>query len=98
MDKIGNLIKVRLNQHKLGESAQASNIIHKANVYLGKLLNCSTQDVKAYRLSNGILSVRVDNAVWGQEVWGVSSKLLKELQKEYGKNLIKKILTSSFAE
>ncbi len=98
MDKIGNLIKVRLNQHKLGESSQASGILHKANACLGKWLNCSNQDVKAFKLQNGILWIRVDNAVWGQEVWGVSSKLLRELQKEYGKNLVKKILTSSFAE
>ncbi|MBN2087153.1 hypothetical protein JW758_02295 [Candidatus Peregrinibacteria bacterium] len=95
MDKIGNIIGIRLNQHKLGESARASEVIYKANEYLCKTLKCEADDVRACQLKNGILWVRVGNATWGQEVWGVTSLLLKTLHNEYGSTLVKRIRTMS---
>ncbi len=95
MEKIGNIIGKRLNQHKLGESASASEVIYKANEYLSKTLKCEAEDVRATTLKNGILWVKVGNAGWAQETWGVTAPLLKKLHNEYGKNCVKKIRTKS---
>ncbi len=95
MDKIGNIIGKRLNQHKLGESARASEVINKANQYLSKTLKCEAEDARATTLKDGILWIKVGSATWGQEVWGTTAPLLKKLHGEYGKNSVKKIRTKS---
>lgn len=93
MEKIGNIVGKRLNQHKLGESSRASEVINRANQYLSKTLKCESDDVRATTLKDGILWVRVSSAVWGQETWGVVSPLLKQLQGEYGNSIVKRIRT-----
>ena len=80
MEKIGNLITRRLNQHKLGDSARASEAVYKANQYLGQWLRCDPGDVRAYQLKQGTLWIRTRNAAWGQETWAVTKPLLKKLQ------------------
>ena len=95
MDRIGNIIGIRLIQHKLGESARASEVIYKANEYLSKTLKCEAEDVRATSLKDGVLWIKVGSAVWGQETWGVTAPLLKKLHNEYGTNIVKKIRTQT---
>lgn len=95
MDQIGNIINKRLNQHKIGDSARASEILYKANQYLSQWLKCEAEDVRAVTLKDGVLSIKVGSAVWGQETWGVKTNLLKKIQDEYGKDSVKKIVTRS---
>jgi hypothetical protein len=93
MQELSELIKKRLNQHKLGTSSQASEVIFKANQYLKGWLSSTPAEVNATVLKNGVLWVEVGHSSWGQEVWGISSLLLKRLQEEYGESMIHKICT-----
>ncbi|MBU0727213.1 DUF721 domain-containing protein [Patescibacteria group bacterium] len=95
MDKLIDIIGKRLNKHKIGESAHASEVVFKANEYLYKWLKCETEDVRAAKLVNGFLTVNVGNAVWGQEMWNVHSTLLKKLQNDFGKKSVGKIIIKS---
>ena len=91
MDKIGEIIGKRLNQHKIGESARASEVIYKANQFLVKTLKCEAEDARATSLKDGILWIGTGNAVWSQETQGIANPLLKKLQGEYGETYVKKI-------
>jgi len=95
MEQIGNIINKRLNQHQLGESARASEVIFKANQYLSQWLKCEFEDARASVLKNGVLWIGTGNASWAQEVRGVSETLLKKLQNEYGKTFVSKVRTKS---
>ena len=98
MEQIGNIIGKRLNQHKIAESARASEVVYKANQYLSQWLKCETVDARVTSLKNGILWVGTGNAVWSQETQGVASPLLKKLQDEYGKTYVKKIRIRSISQ
>ena len=95
MDKIGNIIGKRLNQHKIGDAARASEVIHMANQYLSRELKCESNDARAFQIKGGILWIKVNGSSWNQEVWSRSFPLLKKIQKEYGENFVKKIRTKS---
>jgi len=95
MEKIGILINKRMNQHKLGESARASQLVHRANQLLSKWLKTEDHEVRAVTVKNGVLSINVNSSVWSQEVWGVKQKLLREIQSEYGKEKLNKIVTKT---
>lgn len=95
MERIGTLITKRLSQHKLGESAQASEVVYKANQLLNCWLKAEADEVRATQLKNGTLYISVGNSVWNQEVWGLRLKLLREMQSEFGKNTVLKIITKA---
>ncbi len=95
MEQIGQIINKRLNQHQIGDSARASEVIFKANQYLSTWLKCEKEDVKAVLLKEGILHIGSASAVWSQETRNISDPLLKKLQDEYGKTYVKKILIKS---
>lgn len=97
MDKLGKIIEKRLNQHKIGDSARASEVLHNANQFLSKKLQCNDNEVRAVKIKNGILTIGVLNSIWGQEVWGIISLLLKKLQNDFGETYVKKITTYTFA-
>ena len=54
MQELSELIKKRLNQHKLGTSSQASEVIFKANQYLRGWLSSTSVEVNATTLKNGL--------------------------------------------
>lgn len=95
MDKISNIVGKRLNQHQIGDSARASEVVFKANQHLSVWLKCEKEEVNAIKIVNGILTVGVGNATWGQEVYGVNRKLLRKLQEEFGEKYIQKVVTKS---
>jgi hypothetical protein len=95
MEKLSELIKGRLANHNLSESAKSAEVIRKANLLMAEKFNCERPGAKAYRLSDGILFIATENAVWSQEVWGVQSSILKSLKKSFGETVIKKIITKS---
>ena len=95
MDPLSHLLQKRLNQHKLGESAQASHILFRANEKLSDLLPESKGCLKAVSLSQGVLWVECSAALWSQELWGVSSKLLESLHSEYGSQAPRKVRAKS---
>ena len=93
MKKLSNIVQHRLNHHNLGESGRAAEIIYVANNLLNQWLENVDQNVKAMQLKNTILLIGTKNAGWAQEVWGISEKLLLELQKQFGKKIVTKIRT-----
>jgi hypothetical protein len=93
MDKIGHLINKRLNQHKLGESAQASAILHFVNQELIGKLKADPNEMRALTLEKGVLWVGISHSAWGQELRGIQSHLLREIEKEYGAKKVLKIRT-----
>ena len=95
MEKFSHLINIRLNQHKLGESARASEVVHKANQYLSKALCSEENEVRALKLERGVLWVGVLNSIWSQEVFSSIPSLLKLLQGAYGQTMVQKIRIKS---
>jgi hypothetical protein len=95
MEKLSELIKGRLANHNLTESAKSAEIIRKANLLMAEKFNCEKPGAKAYRFSDGILFIAAENAVWSQEVWGVQNSILKSLRKSFGNTVIKKIIIKS---
>ena len=95
MDQLGDLLKKRLNQHKLEGPAQASQILYQSAEYLKKWLSCDESEVRVATLEEGVLWIEVVHSVWSQEVWGVKERLLAKLQSEYGEKIIGKICIKS---
>jgi hypothetical protein len=95
MDKLGDLIKVRLNKHSIGTSATSAEVVYFANQLLKGTLEFDEKDVNAHTFTDGILSVKVSSPTWSQEVWGNQKVILKDLQKRFGENAVKKILIKS---
>ena len=95
MDKIGAIIGKRLNQHHLGESARAAQIIVKANQLLQKKLACEEDEVRAFRLKDGILYVGTVGSAWSQEVFHRQADLLREIREEHGQKSVLKIVIKS---
>ncbi len=99
MDKLGQIVKKRLNQHKLGDSARASEILHLANLSLQKKLDCSDDEVRAFRLKDGALYVGTAGSVWSQEVFHQREELMDEIRQKHGQKAVSRIvikgLTSS---
>lgn len=95
MDKISELIKVRIRQHQLGSSAFASEVVHHANQFIARRLKCESDEVRAIQLKSGILFVETASAAWGQELWSVHDELLRKLQIDFGEKAVQKIRTKS---
>ena len=95
MHKLSDLIKGRLDAHSLGASAKSAEVIHKANQHLADLLKSKGADTKAYRFNGVTLFISAENSSWSQEVWGVQEAILQNLQKHFGKGVVKKIVIKS---
>ena len=95
MDKIGDIIGKRLNQHRLGESARASQIIGRANRFLQKSLECGEDEVRVFRFKDGVLYVGTVGSAWSQEVFHRQAELMKEIREEYGQKSVLKIVIKS---
>ncbi|MFH0838519.1 MAG: DciA family protein [Patescibacteria group bacterium] len=95
MDRIGAIIGKRLNQHKLGESARASEIVHRANKLLQEKLQCGDDEVRAFRLKDGILYVGTVGSAWSQEVFHHQEGLINEIRKAHGTKSVLKIVIKS---
>lgn len=95
MDKIGIIVNKRLNQHKLGDTARASEILHKANESLQKKLQCSDDEVRAFRLKDGILYIGTVGSVWSQEVFHQKEGLMEEIRKQHGPKSVIRIVIKS---
>lgn len=91
MQKLTDIIGKRLNQHKLGDAAQASQVIFRSNQLLKAQFKVNSSELKAVQLKNGVLHVGSVSAVWSQEMWGYQADLLAELQEEFGKKLIQSV-------
>jgi len=92
MDKLGEIINKRLNQHKLGDTARASEILHNANKSLQNRLQCSDDEVRAFRLKDGILYVGTVGSAWSQEVFHQQEGLMKEIREEHGPKSVLRIV------
>lgn len=95
MDKIDVIIGKRLNKHKLGESARAAEIIVKANHLLQKKLQCQEDEVRAFRLKEGVLYVGTVGSAWSQEVFHMKEGMMKEIRDSHGENSVIKIVIKS---
>lgn len=99
MDKIDVIIKKRLNQHKLGHSAKAAEILHQANESLQSKLQCSDDEVRAFRLKDGVLYVGTAASAWSQEVFHKREELMQEISQAHGPKAVVRMvikgLTSS---
>lgn len=92
MDKLGTIIAKRLNQHKLGDTAKAAEILYKANVSLQKRLQCSDDEVRAFRLKDGVLYIGTVGSAWGQEVFYQQEGLMEEIRKDHGQKSVLRIV------
>jgi hypothetical protein len=95
MDKLGIIITKRLNQHKLGDTAKASEILHKANASLQKRLQCADDEVRAFRLKDGVLYVGTVGSAWSQEVFYQQEGLMEEIRKDHGQKSVLRIVIKS---
>lgn len=95
MDKLSDLIKVRLDRHNLSASAKSAEVIHKANILLSDAFGKQKIGLKAYRLDNGNLYIAAENPIWSQEMWGVQKSVLESLKKSFGESAVKKIITKN---
>lgn len=95
MDSIGALAHLRLNQHKLGQSTQASLVLFHAQKWLAERFEEDPRAVRPVKLQQGVLWLQVTGSVWLQEVHGAAGPLLLSLQSRYGKNLVKAIRVKS---
>ncbi|MBN2307053.1 DUF721 domain-containing protein [Candidatus Peregrinibacteria bacterium] len=95
MDHIGAIIGKRLNQHHLGESARASQILVKANQFLQKRLQCEEDEVRAFRLKDGVLYIGTVGSVWSQEVFHEQEAMMKKIREEHGAKSVLKIVIKS---
>ena len=95
MDKIGLIIEKRMNQHKLGESARAGQIILQANKLLHQKLECEDAEVRAFRFKEGVLYVGTVGSAWSQEVFHQQANLMKEIRAKHGQKSISKIVIKS---
>lgn len=91
MQKLTDLIGKRLNQHKLGESAKAAEVIFAANQLIQGYFDVEPSEIEAIQLKNGVLLVRVASAVWNQEFWGYQEFLLADLRERFGSKLVQSI-------
>ncbi len=91
MEKISDIVKIRLGRHGLSSSAQAAEVLHTANQILSERLKTKEPAAKAYRLENGVLFVAAENSSWCQEVWGVQKSILDKLIQRFGKGVVRKI-------
>lgn len=92
MDKLGEIINKRLNQHKLGDSARASEILHLANFSLQKRLECGDDEVRAFRLKEGALYIGTAGSVWSQEVFHRREELMEEIRQKYGQKAVSRVI------
>lgn len=96
MDKLSELIKVRLGTHHLSAASQSSEILFAANKILASHFPATPEIAKAYRLEGGKLFVRAENPVMAQELWGVQAQLLKALQSSFGEKAVQKVVLKWF--
>jgi len=94
MDKLINIVDKRLNQHRLGDSASASQIIFRVNQLLTDKFGSTEAEVKALTLKDGTLKIGTVSSVWSQELWAYQEPLIQLIQKEYGPKSVIKILIS----
>lgn len=92
MQTLTFLLEKRLHQHKLGEAATASQVLHLANQLLKKRFDLKEGEIKALKLHRSVLTIGVISSVWSQELWGCQEELLAQLQVKYGKKVVQKIL------
>jgi hypothetical protein len=95
MEKLGNLIKIRLNKHSIGQAAHSSEVVYFANQLLKSEIESESGDVSANKFIDGVLTVKVKGAALSQEVWGSQKSILAGLQKRFGENTVKKITIKS---
>jgi len=95
MEKISDIVKIRLGTHGLSASARAAEVLHASNQLLAERLKTEKPGAKAYRLENSILFVSAENPSWSQEVWGIQRSVLNALTKRFGKGVVKKIQIKS---
>ena len=93
MERLVEIARRRLYQHKLGEVTQASLVLFTAQQFFRHHFIDEPDSVRASKLQNATLWLEVKNGVVAQEVRGLQTKLLADLQSRYGKTLVKKIVT-----
>ena len=96
MENLADLLKIRLSAHNLSAPAHSATILLDANRQLKNLLPKAPHSVKAYRLEQGKLYVSAENAVLGQELWGIQAQLLKNLQAAHGEKSVSKVVIKWF--
>jgi len=98
MLSLGKIIEKRLNQHKLGDSARASQVINLANNFLEEHFKNCSDDLRALTLKDGVLKIGSRSSVLSQELWHHQEVLLQKIRSSYGVKVVNKILITSLAE
>ena len=89
MDHISTLLPKALQKHGLKGQADASIIVHKANLWLGKFENLKGAQATVFK--DRTLRIEVDNSATAQECHIVTHELLDELNKQFPDIKIEKV-------
>jgi len=81
MDRLSTLIPRALQKHGLKGQADASVVVHNANLWLSA--HEAPEGTKAIVLKDGTLSIEVTSSTAGQECNALSEELLDFLKKQY---------------
>ena len=92
MQKLSDLMKMRLPAHQLGQAAKSAEVIFKANEWLDRQESLPSSTVKAYRFERGNLFVSAENSVLMQEMWALKEPLLENLNRSFAEKPVKKIV------
>ncbi len=95
MDKLVDLIKVRLNHHSLSAPAKSAEVLFFANQLLKGELQPFNDRIQAYKLDKGTLYISSPNSVWSQELWGVQKTILTKIKSRFGDQSVKKVQIKS---
>ncbi len=93
MEKLSDIMKRRLHQHRLGGESQASQVLFHAQQFFRHHFTEEPNAVRPLKLQNAILWVGVEHAPMAQEVRGITSKLMAELKSRFGERTVKQIRT-----
>lgn len=95
MKSLADLLKKRLNSHKLSSEALASQIIFDVSNFLKENMDIDEKDIKPLYVKNGVLWIGISHPAFAQELLAVSDQLIKKIQSKYNKKMVQKIRTKS---
>lgn len=91
MERLVDIAKRRLNQHKLGTVSEASHVLYLAGQLLRGHFTEMPQAARPLKLEHATLWIGAENPSVAQEIKGLSTKLLGQLQNQFGSKRIQRI-------
>jgi hypothetical protein len=81
MDRLSTLLPKVLRKHGIKDEADASLVVHRANIFLHQ--KNLTEGVTATTYEQGTVCIEVTTSILSQETYTVSDELLHELRAQF---------------